>query len=134
MRASERYPRFLRKSLLALLFALLLLLFTLLLLFLALLLLLFLALLLLFALFLALLLLLFLFGVQRQVDGEASALVLLAFHGDEPVVAVDDLLHHRQADAQAAAFARAAGVGAPEAAEHHLRLLGLTVMVPPSGV
>ena len=37
MRASERYPRFLRKSLLALLFALLLLLFTLLLLFLALL-------------------------------------------------------------------------------------------------
>ncbi len=35
-----------------------------------------------------------------------------------------DLLHHGKADAQAAGCAGAAGVGAPEALEHHLRFLG----------
>ena len=62
--------------------------------------------------------------VQRDVNGEACALSLAAFHLHPAVVALDDLLHHGQADAQAAALARASRVGAPEAREHHLRLVG----------
>lgn len=109
---------------------------------------------LLLALLLALLTLLIALVVQRQVDGEAGAHALLALDVHVAVVAIDDLLHHGKADAQAAALARAAGVRAPEAGEHHLRLVGerpmpvsrtamahmpswletLTVMVPPSGV
>ena len=81
-------------------------------------------LLLLLALLLALLALLVALVVQRQVDGEAGAHALLALDVHVAVVAVDDLLHHGKANAQAAALARAAGVRAPEAGEHHLRLVG----------
>ena len=48
--------------------------------------------------------------VQRDVNGEACALSLAAFHLHPAVVALDDLLHHGQADAQAAALARASRV------------------------
>ena len=63
------------------------------------------------------------FVIQRDVDGEAGALALLAFHLHPAAVAVDDLLHHGQAHAEAAALAVAAGIGAPEAREHHAGLL-----------
>ena len=93
------------------------------------------------------------FVVQRDMDGEAGALALLTFHLHPAAVAVDDLLHHGQAHAKAAALAVATGVGAPEAREHHAGLFlskadaGVahgeammspfctdTVMWPPSGV